>query len=87
MVTEKASQRNIPAALAVGCAVILFAFLLIWLNPSDPVKPPPTDQEKCTGLSQIDCFEKLSLERRRKEFIESPEGQDFIRAMEATEQR
>jgi hypothetical protein len=41
---------------------------------------PDVDAEKCTGLSGPQCLEKLSLERRRREFIESPEGQEFLRA-------
>lgn len=68
--------------------VMLIVLMVAIYSPSSTITNtarPLTDAEKCAGLSGPDCLEKLSLERRRREFVESPEGQEFLRAAEAVE--
>ena len=77
------NSRHMWIFLAVMLIVMVLAFSSPLL-PSGNRDRPPTDAEKCAGLTGPECLEKLSLERRRREFVESPAGQEFLRAADAT---
>ena len=77
--------------LPIGWLILFFALLILMLvmfyggiGSSTYRSQRDIDAEKCAGLSGPECLEKLSLERRRREFVESPEGREFLRAAEAT---
>jgi hypothetical protein len=38
------------------------------------------EQKLCIGLSDMECFERLELERRRQEFLETETGKNLLKA-------
>ena len=91
MTIEKLPQGNRnpsgkwPWILLAGLIVLMLA---MFYNPPRTVADRAlTDAEKCAGATTLQCYEQLALERRRREFAESPAGQDMLRAAEATQGR
>ena len=71
-----------------GLLAIGFAWSFMTIAPFDGLPTSSdrrlTDAEKCEGLSHLQCWEKLEIERKRQEWLDSPEGRDWQRAAEAT---
>lgn len=76
-------SKNMWIFLGVMALALIVAFYAPSTPTSDRADRQLTDAEKCAGLTGPECLEKLSLERRRREFVESPEGQEFLRATDA----
>lgn len=77
---EKSEKSAI--GLIILCVVLLIVMLNMW-SPSTTPDRPLTDAEKCQGLSGAQCMEALALEKRRRDFVESEEGQTMLRAADA----
>lgn len=67
-----------------GVAIVILAAMFY-----DPERKPnsdyelTSDAEKCAGMTGPQCWDALALERRRREFVESREGQEMLRAADA----
>jgi hypothetical protein len=83
----KQSKPQLPIAWLILFFTLLVLMLFVFYagtQPSNYKSQADLDGETCAGLDGPQCLEKLQLERRRREFVESPDGQEFLRAAEAT---
>ncbi len=79
--TESKSQPK--HAAAIFAALVLIITIFVAVQPKRPREL--THEEKlCAGKSQLECFEALEIERKRRAFLESPEGQSLMKAGELT---
>lgn len=71
-------ERKVPTWLWLAIGMVAFA---VWLDVRPPREMKLTyEQRLCAGLNDMQCFERLELERKRREFLESETGQNFIKA-------
>lgn len=71
-------KSKVPTWVWVGIGMVIFA---AWINFGPAREPELTyEQQVCVGLTDLQCFEKLEVERKRREFLESDAGRSLIDA-------